>query len=141
MVAQAMGEFESLDNRRILLLRAEVANPELPKRLEGLGAIVDDVACYRTEGETAGSEKESEQLRTWGADWVTFTSGSTVEHFHNRFDLPELRKKFPQLRIASIGPETSRVLKTLGITPEIEANPHTIEGLVAAIETAVAAAR
>jgi uroporphyrinogen III methyltransferase / synthase len=138
-VALAMRKFESLDNRRILLLRAELANPELPRKLESLGAIVDDIACYRTEGETTGSEKESEQLRTYGADWVTFTSGSTVEHFHSRFDLPGLRRKFPQLRVASIGPEASQALKTLGITPEIEARPHTIEGLVSAIEAAVAA--
>ena len=31
---------------------------------------------------TAASLKES------GADWITFTSSSTVEHFHARFDLP-----------------------------------------------------
>lgn len=137
-VAKTMGEFESLENRRVLLLRAEVANPELPKKLEDLGAIVDDIACYRTEGETTGSERESEQLRTKGADWVTFTSGSTVEHFHARFDLPALRKKFPALQIASIGPETSRALKALGITPEIEAKPHTLDAMVAAIESTVA---
>jgi uroporphyrinogen III methyltransferase / synthase len=140
-VAKAMGEFESMQNRRVLLLRAEAANPDLPKHLEELGAIVDDVACYRTEGETSGSERESAQLQAQGADWVTFTSGSTVNHFHSRFDLRALRDKFPGLRIASIGPETSHALNMLGITPQIEAQPHTIEGLVTAIESAVATAR
>ena len=48
-----------------------------------------------------------------GADWVTFTSGSTVQFFHERFDLPKLLKQFPQLKIASIGPETSKALAAL----------------------------
>jgi uroporphyrinogen-III synthase len=34
------------------LLRAEVANPDLPKALEELGAIVDDIAIYKTVAET-----------------------------------------------------------------------------------------
>ena len=34
------------------LLRAEVANPDLPRALEELGAIVDDIAIYHTVAET-----------------------------------------------------------------------------------------
>jgi uroporphyrinogen III methyltransferase/synthase len=64
---------------------------------------------------------------------VAFTSGSTVVHFHARFDLPALLQKFPQLRIAAIGPETSKALAVLGLEPSIEAKQHTIDGLVAAL--------
>jgi len=39
---------------------------------------------------------------------VTFTSSSTVEHFHARFDLPKLMKKFPKLKLASIGRKQAR---------------------------------
>jgi uroporphyrinogen III methyltransferase/synthase len=69
-----------------------------------------------------------------GADWITFTSGSTVQHFHARLDLPALVKKFPQIKLASIGPETSKAIAALGLKPTVEAKPHTIEGLVRAIE-------
>ena len=68
-----------------------------------------------------------------GADWVTFTSSSTVEHFHTRFDLPKLVKKFPQLKIASIGPETSKAISALGLSPTLEAKTHTTDGLIAAL--------
>ncbi len=71
-----------------------------------------------------------------GADWVTFTSGSTVEHFHARFDLPALLEKFPQMKLASIGPETSKVLAALNLEPAVEAKKHTIDGLVEALLSA-----
>ncbi len=61
---------------------------------------------------------------------MTFTSGSTVEHFHARFDLPKLVKKFPQLKLASIGPETSKAIRALGLTPALEAKAHTTDGLI-----------
>jgi uroporphyrinogen III methyltransferase / synthase len=136
-VASALLELESLENLKILLLRAEQATPELPKELEAKGAIVDDVPVYRTVPEPEPSTEASDSLRSEGADWVTFTSGSTVEHFHQRFDLVELLRRHPQLRVASIGPETSRVLQALGISPAVEADPHTVPGLVDALQAAV----
>ncbi|MES1180898.1 MAG: uroporphyrinogen-III synthase, partial [Verrucomicrobiota bacterium] len=73
------------------------------------------------------------RLQEHGADWVTFTSGSTVEHFHARFDLPKLMKKFPQLKLASIGPETTKAIRALKLAPAIEAKEHTGDGLIAAL--------
>src|SRR5262249_9799209 len=129
-VAEAFSEYESIENLKICLLRAEVANQDLPQALEKLGAIVDDIACYRTVAETEDIAGSGADLLEHGADWVTFTSGSTVEHFHSRFGLLALRKKFPQLKLASIGPETSKALATLKLRPEVEAKQHTVEGLV-----------
>ena len=71
------------------------------------------------------------QLSQLGADWITFTSGSAVEHFHARFDLPRLLKQFPQLKLASIGPETSKTIRTLKMKPALEAKKHTTDGLIA----------
>ena len=135
-IVGALSEFESLENRRVLLLRAQVANPELPKELEELGAIVDDVACYQTVPETEDLNGAAARLSEAGADWITFTSSSTVENFHARFDLPKLLKQFPQTKLASIGPETSKALVALGLEPTLEAKAHTIDGLVSAIEKA-----
>ena len=140
-VAQAFMEQESLENRKICLLRAEQATPELPRLLEDEGAIVDDVPVYRTVLEPEASIESSDILRNEGADWVTFTSGSTVEHFHQRFDLPELMRRHPRMGAVSIGPETSGALRHLGVEPAIEAEPHTISGLVEAIQQAVARRR
>lgn len=129
-IADAFKEFESIENLKICLLRAEVANSELPKALEDLGAIVDDIACYKTVPETKDINGAAAKLLESGADWITFTSSSTVEHFHRRFDLPALLKKFPQIKTASIGPETSKAMVALGLKPTVEAKDHSIEGLV-----------
>jgi uroporphyrinogen III methyltransferase/synthase len=132
-IAKAFTGFESIENLKICLLRAEVANPDLPEALEALGAIVDDIACYKTVPETEDPAGVAARLSQDGADWLAFTSGSTVEHFHARFDLPALLRKFPQMKPATIGPETSKALATLGLKPAIEARLHTIDGLIEAL--------
>ncbi len=132
-IAKAFEKFESIENLKILLMRAEVANPELPAALTELGGIVDDVPCYRTEPETEDHNGAAAKLIEGGADWLTFTSSSTVENFHARFDLPKLLKQFPATKIASIGPETSKAIRALGCEPTVEPKQHTIDGLVKAL--------
>jgi uroporphyrinogen III methyltransferase/synthase len=135
-LAEAFAKFESIENLKICLLRAEVASRELPEALEAMGAIVDDIACYQTVPETEDETGAAGRLLETGADWVAFTSGSTVGHFHARFDLPALLKKFPRLRTATIGPETSQALAALGLKPAVEATEHTLDGLVEALAAA-----
>ncbi|HAV62680.1 MAG TPA: uroporphyrinogen-III C-methyltransferase [Verrucomicrobiales bacterium] len=135
-VARAINDYESIENLSICLLRAEKAGAELPRELEAAGGIVDDIPVYRTVAEEEDRTGAGAQLCEHGAEWITFTSPSTVEHFHARFDLPGLLKKFPGLRIASIGPETTKALSTLKIEAAAEAREHTNEGLVAALSRA-----
>jgi len=132
-IAAEFKQYQDIENVKMCLLRAEKANPDLPKALEELGAIVDDIPIYQTLGESAEPTPASEKLLESGADWITFTSGSTVEHFHARFNLPELLKQYPQTRIASIGPETTKALEALGLKASVEAKAHTMEGLVIAV--------
>lgn len=135
-IARAFKNYESVENLRVMLVRAEKATPELPRLLENLGAIVDDIPCYQTVAETEDRGGAVTRLNSEGADWITFTSGSTVEHFHARFNLPDLLKRHPGIRLASIGPETTKAIKALGLSAELEASVHTAEGLVAALEKA-----
>ncbi len=132
-IVAAFKKHQDIDNVKMCLFRAEVANKDLPEALMEEGAIVDDIAVYRTVAETEDRTGAAARLAEEGADWVTFTSSSTVEHFHARFDLPKLLKKFPQLKIASIGPETSKAIVALGLKPTLEAKEHTTEGLIAGI--------
>ena len=136
-IAEAFKSEQSIENLNVLLLRAEVANPDLPKALVvELGAIVDDVACYKTVPETEDVTGAAAKMQEEGADWITFTSASTVENFHARFPLPELLKQFPGIKIASIGPETTKAITALGLQPTTEADPHNIDGLIDAVQKA-----
>lgn len=133
-IAKAFAAYESIENLRICIMRAEVANQDLPKALEDMGAIVDDIACYRTVPETEDLTGDAQRLLNEGADWILFTSGSTVENFHLRFGLPDLLKKFQKIRLAAIGPETSKTIESLGLKPTVVAKEHNIVGLVNAVE-------
>jgi uroporphyrinogen III methyltransferase/synthase len=131
-VAEAVvKEFEkqgSIENLRILLVRAEKARDTLPKELPALGAIVDEAFAYRTVPETRDTSGGRRQLAQDGADLITFTSSSTVENFL-ALGLP-----WPKgMRIASIGPITSKTVRDHGLTVDVEARRHDIDGLAQAI--------
>ncbi|MGV3755690.1 MAG: uroporphyrinogen-III synthase, partial [Verrucomicrobiota bacterium] len=93
----------------------------------------------KTVPETDDVSGNAAKLTEGGADWVTFTSSSTVENFHARFDLPKLRQQFPQMRMISIGPETTKAIEALNLKPDIEAKEHTIAGIVAALKKEIKA--
>ena len=123
----------SVENLKILLPRADIATDTLPKGLTALGAIVDDVETYRSVPETNDPSRILGRLQEEGADFITFTSSSTVENFCKLLDVPKLLKDFPNLKIASIGPVTSDTATKLGLPVHVEAKEHTIHGLVDAI--------
>jgi uroporphyrinogen III methyltransferase/synthase len=132
-IAEAMAADGSLENLKVLLLRAEVANRELPVALESMGAIVDEAPIYKTVPETDDRTGAAARLLEEGADWITFASSSAVESFHARFDLTKLLTLHPRIKLASIGPETSKAIKALDLKADLEAKEHTIEGIVKAI--------
>jgi uroporphyrinogen III methyltransferase / synthase len=132
-IAEKITKHSSLENSKVCLLRAQDANPELPQALEEFGAIIDDIAVYKTVAETEDISGAAEDFREHGADWITFTSGSTVRFVHERFDLAKLVKQFPAMKLASIGPETTKMIRSLGLSSTIEAEDHTTDGLVSEI--------
>jgi uroporphyrinogen III methyltransferase/synthase len=118
----------SVENLRILLVRAEKTRDVLPRELSGLGAIVDEAFAYRTVPETRDATGARQRLAREAADLITFTSSSTVENFL-ALGLP-----WPKgMQVASIGPITSKTARDHGLTIDIEARRHDIEGLVQAI--------
>jgi uroporphyrinogen III methyltransferase/synthase len=86
------------------------------------------VALYETVAEPlAASQIEA----VAGADYITFTSSSTVKFF-----LDAVGDRIPaRARLVSIGPVTSEALRRRGLEPHVEASRHDIDGLVAALVT------
>jgi uroporphyrinogen III methyltransferase / synthase len=127
-VAKEFRKQGSVENVRILVVRAEKARDVLPKELSAAGAIVDEAFAYRTVPETRDTTGARRQLARQGADLITFTSSSTVENFLG-LGLP-----WPKgMQIASIGPITSKTARDHGLKVDIEARRHDIGGLVEAI--------
>jgi uroporphyrinogen III methyltransferase/synthase len=113
-----------VDNLKILLVRGESADRDLPKALSRLGAIIDEAIAYRTVPETDANDGVA-RYRREGADMVTFTSASTAENF-KALDLPNITTT----RYASIGPVTSKAMRDLGMSVDVEARSHDIPGLI-----------
>ena len=127
-IIEALHKETSLENLKILLARAEGAREVLAEELTRLGAIVDEAVAYRTVPETNDVTGGIKRFREEGADMITFTSSSTVENFL------ALKLSMPRdIKTASIGPITSKTMRSLGLTVDVEAKQHDIPGLVGAI--------
>jgi uroporphyrinogen III methyltransferase/synthase len=111
--------------RRVLVARAAEARDVLPDGLRDLGARVDVVALYDTVAEELGPDV----LEAIGsADYVTFTSSSTVTRFMDAVGDPPAHA-----RVVSIGPVTSATARERGLEVHVEAERHDVDGLVDAL--------
>jgi uroporphyrinogen III methyltransferase / synthase len=128
-VVAALREEGDLQGTQILLPRAEVAREILPRALGDLGAVVTEVAAYRTRPDLSAAERLRETLRAGAVSMVTFTSSSTVRNFVDLVGVESLGG----VRVASIGPITSATARDLGLTVDVQAEQHTTEGLLEAI--------
>lgn len=118
-----------VENQTILWVKGAETREVIANELTGLRAIVDEAIGYCTVPERDDNLEALARLKNEGADVITFTSASTVEHFFALgVELPE------GCQIASIGPVTSDALKKLGKPIHIEAKQSTIPGLVSAIQ-------
>lgn len=117
---------------KILIARAKVAREVLPNRLRELGAQVDVVTAYETVADCDNKDELLEALSSGEADVVTFTSSSTVTNLLEV--LGDKKDLLAKAAIAVIGPVTAETCKTNGLTPAINAETYTIDGLMAAIK-------
>jgi uroporphyrinogen III methyltransferase/synthase len=124
-LVEALADVE-VEGRRVLVARAAEARDVLPDALRERGAEVDVVALYETVREAPDDEAAA---AAQGADYVTFTSSSTVKNLTDA-----LGDRFPaQARIVSIGPITSTAVREAGLEVAAEAERHDVDGLLAAL--------
>jgi uroporphyrinogen-III synthase len=116
---------------RVALVQADIARPTM---LEGLREKGWDVAvrtAYRTLPVPAN---EHVVAAIASADAITFTSGSTVHSFVAAYG-----KALLPPHVISIGPVTTAACQEYNIMVTAIADPHTVEGLVCAVNMALCA--
>jgi uroporphyrinogen III methyltransferase/synthase len=109
---------------RALIARAAEGRDVLPDALRERGAEVDLLPLYET---VADPLDDATRAAAAGADDLLFTSASSVRFYvasGGSLEGP---------RLASIGPATSAELRAHGAEPDLEADPHTPDGLVEAL--------
>lgn len=135
---EALGDAFPAGSGRVALARTDIAPPGLEAAIAAKGWSVERVDAYRTRSVRTLSDRAAEALDRGEVDAVTFTSASTVRGFldaarsHGLLDVPPA---------VCIGPVTARAARRAGFEVSAEASPHTIEGLVGALERVFGAVR
>jgi uroporphyrinogen III methyltransferase/synthase len=109
---------------RALIARAAEGRDVLPDALRARGAHVDVVALYETVAESLDDHTRDAAA---AADYALFTSASSVRFF------AAAGGSLTGPKLVSIGPATSEELRAHGADPDLEADPHTPDGLVEAL--------
>jgi uroporphyrinogen-III synthase len=111
---------------RVLLPRADIAPPGLEVRLAEKGWTPVRVVAYRTGMSGSLPDDAARALADRRVDAVAFTSASTVRGFARLTDERGMAA-------VCIGPVTARAAREEGFRVDAVAEPHTTEGLAAAV--------
>ena len=116
---------------RVLLVRASLADPDLPAGLRGRGALVEEITAYETvEGPAESAEDLRQALQQADLAAVVFASGSAVRGF--------MKLGGPtNIPAVTIGPHTSAVARDSGFNVVAEAEGTSVQHLAAAVTGAV----
>jgi uroporphyrinogen III methyltransferase/synthase len=124
---------ERLDGARVLFPRGNLARDVVPEGLRRRGAVVDEIIVYGTKAADELDPVIWQKLQSGSIDVVTFTSSSTAKNFSRLIAEEAIRRLKNRFLVASIGPHTSRTLRELGLSVNIEAPASTMPALVEAI--------
>jgi uroporphyrinogen-III synthase len=127
-LAEALPDPEGV---RVLVVRASLADPELPAVLRSRGAIVEEITAYETiEGPADSRDGLIRALSEPDLAAVVFASGSAVRGFLKLGGSPGL----PAI---TIGPRTSAAARAAGFTVVGEAVAQGVQALADAVERAI----
>jgi uroporphyrinogen III methyltransferase / synthase len=130
---EILGTRDDIAGKRVLYVTAEGARETLPDGLREMGADVTVIEAYRSIVDGEGAEKLARAIEGGRIDLVTFTSASAVKGYVDAVG-EDLALRVPA---ASIGPQTSDALRETGIEVKAEAEESTLDGLAAAVVSAV----
>jgi uroporphyrinogen III methyltransferase/synthase len=123
-LADALAGRGSLAGSRVLIPAAAEGRDAVAVGLRAHGATVDVIPVYRTVAARP-------EVPAGPIDAVTFTSSSTVRHFVDLVG-PDAARSGAFVAVV-IGPVTARTARDLGLGEVLEAEPHTVAGIVDAL--------
>jgi porphobilinogen synthase len=117
--------------KRIALVRASRADPDLPNAMRERGALVDEITAYETvEGPSDSAPALQQALQEEDVAAVIFASGSAVRGF--------LKLGGPtNLPAITIGPRTSVAAREAGFVVAAEATAQDVKQMAAAVERSI----
>jgi uroporphyrinogen III methyltransferase/synthase len=119
---------DEVSGRSVLLVRASRGRDTLCDMLKNDGAEVTQVVAYVSRDVTEIDPVVAAALAAGEIDWITVTSSAI-----GRSLVTLLGSALGQAKVASISPITSGALSALDVTVDLEAQEHSLDGLILAI--------
>ena len=120
----------SLKNKKFFIPRSDIAPDSLELSLKKEGAKVWRVTVYQTKPARDVSPELLARIKRGEADAILFTSSSIAQNFVRVFGKNQAQKIQKKSPFLSIGPQTTKTLKSYGIRPDKEARVSTLDGLI-----------
>jgi uroporphyrinogen III methyltransferase/synthase len=129
-----------LTGQKMLFPRVESGGREvLVEQLQQHGAIVEAVPAYESGCPEAIDPLALAAIQSQNLDAIAFASSKTVKHFCQLLDRVATKETWQEwlepIKIASIGPQTSKTCHELLGRVDCEAVEYSLEGLAEAIAT------
>lgn len=118
-------------NEKVLFPHGNLARPVIPERLREAGIEVFPVVVYETAPEKNSYKKIRQLIEEESADYITFTSSSTVDYFAEA--IKGLEHKLSSVKLCGIGPITEQTALKHQLKLDIVAKEYTTDGLLEAI--------
>ncbi|MBI1319126.1 MAG: hydroxymethylbilane synthase [Candidatus Hydrogenedens sp.] len=132
-IADAIERLEgSLEGKRFLIPRGNLARNDLSEMLTAKGAKVSEPVVYETR-KASPTEAERKALLDARPDWVVFTSSSTARNFAEILSDDERAVLQQTARYSAIGPRTRETAEEHAMTVAVQPERHDVPGLVAAL--------
>lgn len=137
---------EKLQGQKILFPRVETGGREiLVQELQKQGAEIIEIPAYQSTCPDKIEDTILQALYNSIIDLITFASSKTVKNFATLINLAlinnseiSFKQLFNNIKIASIGPQTSTTCQEIFKRVDIEAQEYTLEGLTSAIVSRLA---
>jgi hydroxymethylbilane synthase len=132
---QRFGFHQRLYGSRMLLPASRTTRDVIRPAMEKIGLYVEVVEAYQTVTPAAKGENVARLLRDADADYIVFTSPSTVANLAAILETDHLAPHLANTRVSCIGPVTAEAARSHGLAVHIQPEEHTGKAVVTAIVT------
>jgi uroporphyrinogen III methyltransferase/synthase len=127
------GVRQRLRGSRMLLPASRTTRDVIRPAMEKIGVHVEVVEAYQTAAPATTGEEVVKLFHNANADYIIFTSPSTVANLAAILETDHLSPHLTNTRVACIGPVTADAARLHGLTVHIQPEEHTGQAIVTAI--------
>ena len=127
------GVSQRLRGSKMLLPASNITLDVIRPAMEKIGVYVEVVEAYQTVLPSSSSREVMELIQDSHADYIIFTSPSTVANLAAILETDHLTPQLADCRVACIGPVTAEAAELHGLDVHIQPKEHTAEAVVRAL--------